>query len=280
MKNILGIVASPRKLGNSEIMVKEISRHIELPHQLNLLRLSDFNIQPCRGCYHCLSKTCILKDDHALLIEAFLAADAIIAVAPSYFLGANALLKLALDRSLALHSHQERMWGKPSVGIAIAGVKGMEGRTLLDIQSFLKLTLTDIKGSTVVYGAFPGEVFINDQNRAVAAEMGRRLFAAKPATMDGPCCPLCGGDTFRFLDDNQVRCMLCSNTGHFAVEDGRTVFMIIKSPNDFFLTKAGAREHTGWLRGMKSNFARHKDALAEVVKSYRNDGQWVRPPKE
>ena len=56
MKNVLGIIASPRRMGNSEILVKEISSNIPEPHRLNLLRLSDFNIKPCRACYLCLFK--------------------------------------------------------------------------------------------------------------------------------------------------------------------------------------------------------------------------------
>ena len=56
MKTVLGIVASPRRLGNCEIMAKEISRQIPQPHELKLLRLSDFHIKPCRGCYLCLFK--------------------------------------------------------------------------------------------------------------------------------------------------------------------------------------------------------------------------------
>lgn len=69
MKKILGIIGSPRKLGNCEIMVKEISRQISIPHELNLLRLQDFNILPCRGCYTCLLKNgqCVL-DDHLNLL--------------------------------------------------------------------------------------------------------------------------------------------------------------------------------------------------------------------
>ncbi len=64
MKNVLGIIGSPRKLGNSEIMIKEISRNISEPIELNLLRLTDFNIGSCRGCYSCLFKEerCVIKD--------------------------------------------------------------------------------------------------------------------------------------------------------------------------------------------------------------------------
>ena len=54
MKHVLGIVASPRKLGNSELAVKEIGSRIEEPHQLKMIRLNDFDIQPCIGCYRCL----------------------------------------------------------------------------------------------------------------------------------------------------------------------------------------------------------------------------------
>jgi multimeric flavodoxin WrbA len=47
MKKVLGIIGSPRKMGNSEIMIKEISRNIADPHELTLLRLADFNIGAC-----------------------------------------------------------------------------------------------------------------------------------------------------------------------------------------------------------------------------------------
>jgi len=65
MKKILGIIGSPRKPGNCEIMVKTVSRHIPEEHELRLLRLADFDLRPCKGCYRCLmkDKTCILKDD-------------------------------------------------------------------------------------------------------------------------------------------------------------------------------------------------------------------------
>ena len=279
MKNILGIIASPRKSGNCEIMVKEVSRHVDQPHQLNLLRLADLKILPCQGCYRCLFKSCMLKDDFSVLTEALLAADAFIVAAPTYFLSANALLKLALDRSMALHAHLERMWAKPSVGIAIAGLKGKEGQALLDVQKFLKLMLTDTKAGAVVYGALPGEVFMDDGNKAVAADLGRRLFASETEAPEAPCCPLCGGDTFRFIDASRVRCMLCSNVGLWDGQNGRIEFRIEKSESDFFLTKAGAIAHQNWLRGMKSHFIENKDRLAGIVKDYQQEGIWIKPSK-
>lgn len=279
MKNILGIVGSPRKGGNSEIMIKEISRNIPEAHELNLLRLSDFDILPCRGCYGCLvgEGNCVLKDDLPCVIDAMSRADALILSAPTYFLGANAVLKRLIDRAFTLYAHIDRMWGTPSVGICIAGIPGKEGHGLLGVENFLKIAMTDIKMTRVLYGALPGEIFLNEENRLAAAEMGGALFAParKP---DTPRCPVCGGDTFRFLGGADVRCMLCSNRGTMDASSGVPVFGIERSNHDFFLSKSEALQHRDWLLGMKSRFTELKAALKSVSVDYEKDGTWIKPP--
>ena len=91
MKNVLAIIGSPRKLGNCEIMAKEISRRIDQPHQLRLLRLGEYDIRPCRGCYTCLFKNqCVIDDDFTAVAAAMVEADALIVAVPTYFLGPNA----------------------------------------------------------------------------------------------------------------------------------------------------------------------------------------------
>ena len=278
MKKILGIIGSPRKLGNCEIMVKEISRQISIPHELNLLRLQDFKILPCRGCYQCLFKTqqCMLEDDLALLINAVLEADALIVSVPTYFLGTNSYLKQFLDRGLALLAHIEKLWLKPAVGVVIAGIEGKEGYSLLGIQSFLKLILAEDKGCRIVYGALPGEVFMNPENKQTAAGLAYALF--EPCVKKkGACCPLCGGDTFRFIENNRVQCMLCSNAGIMTLQDGVPVFQINKSDHELFLSKEEAIKHREWLLDMKSRFVRQKKALKEITVSYLKQGSWIKP---
>jgi len=51
MKKVLGIIGSPRKLGNCEILVKEVCRNIGEDYILKMVRLSTLDIQPCRACY-------------------------------------------------------------------------------------------------------------------------------------------------------------------------------------------------------------------------------------
>ncbi|MGD2149913.1 MAG: flavodoxin family protein [Desulfobacterales bacterium] len=278
MKQILGIIGSPRKLGNCEIMVKEISRQISIPHELKLLRLQDFKILPCRGCYHCLFKTghCVIEDDLATVVTAIVEADALIVSAPTYFLGINSCIKQFLDRGLSLLAHIEKLWHKPAVGVVIAGIEGKEGYSLLAIQSFLKLILAENKQSRIVYGALPGEVFMNPENKQMAAELAGAFF--EPCVeKKGALCPLCGGDTFRFIENNRVQCMLCSNTGIMTVQDNAPAFEINKSDHELFLSKEEAVKHREWLLGMKSRFIEQKKALKEITQSYIKQGSWVKP---
>ena len=238
MKKVLGLIASPRKWGNCEIMVKEIGRQIAIPHELRLLRLTDFNILPCRGCYACLFKEekCIQKDDLQPVLDAILEADVLIVTAPTYFLGANSSLKRLLDRGLSLYAHIDRLWGKPAVGIAVAGIPGKEGHTLLEIQNFLKMLLTQIKQTRVCYGALPGEIFLNPENLKAAAELASALFKPAP-DKKGSVCPLCGGDMFRFLEKDRIQCLLCSNPGTIRMDSQEPVFTIHKSEHELFLSK-------------------------------------------
>ena len=51
---ILGLVASPRRLGNSEILVKEIMSVLPAEWPKEMIRLPDLNIKNCTGLL-CLS---------------------------------------------------------------------------------------------------------------------------------------------------------------------------------------------------------------------------------
>ena len=280
MKSVLGIVASPRKLGNSEMAVKEIVSQIEEPHQLKMLRLNDFDIQPCLACYRCLfgEGKCVQKDEFEPVLDAILQADGLILAAPTYFLGANAALKRFLDRGLAFYSHVDSLWGKPAVGIGIAGIPGKEGYTLLNIRSFLKLMLTDVKGTARIYGALPGEIFFSDGNREILAGLGAALFGS-PLPETGPSCPQCGGDTFQFLGDQKVRCMLCSNDGEMKMGPKGPQFRIDRGDHELFLKKEDVIAHGEWLRGMKDRFSAEKKRLKEISLDYRKGWEWITPDR-
>ena len=180
--NILGIICSPRSPGNCEFIVKEISRQIPVPHELKLTRLPKLNIQPCQGCYRCLFKEqrCWIKDDLNQVLDDMSWADALIVAVPTYFLGPNASLKLLLDRGLSFYGRADSLWGKPAVGIGIAGISGKEGYTLLGIRSFLKMIQSDIRAVHMIYGALPGEALQIEKNAPVIRRIAGTLMNPEP----------------------------------------------------------------------------------------------------
>jgi multimeric flavodoxin WrbA len=278
MMKVLALVASPRKLGNCEIMAKAIGKHIPQPHTTRLLRLHDFNIQPCIGCYRCLfkSRRCVLGDDLPDILDAMAAADGWIIVSPTYFLGANGLLKILMDRGLSFYGRGERLWDKPAVGVGIAGIPGKGGRTLLDLQAFMKATICRIQALEMVYGALPGEIFMSPENLSLADKLGGALFDRAPPAA-APNCPVCGGTTFQFLGGKDVRCMVCSNAGQVHWTERGPEFQIHASEHEFFGSTQDARAHEAWLKQMKHRFLEHKQDLKRISQAYRGVWDWVKP---
>ena len=205
---ILALLGSPRRLGNSELMAKEISRSIPEPHRLKLVRLPEMDIGPCRACYACIfdESTCPQEDDFPKILEALIKADALILAVPTYMLAANASLKQFLDRGLSLFTHIEKLWGKPAVAVAIAGIPGMEGYTKLCLDSALRLIGSQPRASEVVYGALPGEVFLNKTNRQMARNLAKALLGPPPdrTTLGFSCLLLLGAATTGHLPHQPV----------------------------------------------------------------------------
>ncbi len=268
MKRILGLIGSPRKLGNCEVFTKELCRQLGEEHELRLLRLSELDIQPCRGCYRCLyGAKCPIDDDLQLALEALAEADAYIVAVPAYFLSANSSLKRLLDRGLSFYGVKERLWGKPSLALGFAGIEGKEGTTLLQAQSFLKCLLSDIKASATIYAALPGEVFFEAEGLAAARRLAGALFGEAIAG-EGPRCPLCGGNSFSFMGALRARCLLCGNEGDMSIEGGEPVFDIRKGGHELFLDREAAIAHEAWLKKMKEDFMAGLPRIRKVREEY------------
>ncbi|MFC1856919.1 flavodoxin family protein [Thermodesulfobacteriota bacterium] len=281
-KVLLGVIASPRKRGNSELFIKELYGQLKGDWQLKLMRLSELDIRPCRACYQCLfgEMKCPIDDDFKMALETLASADAYVVAAPTYLLAANGSLKKFLDRGMSFYAHSDNMWGTPAVGIAIAGIEDMEGITKLNVESFIKLTFGDLRGSDVVYGSFPGEIFLENGGRSAAKRLADAL-VEKPAKQEFPagCCNLCGGDTFRFLPDGKIKCMLCSSIGDYEWRDNQLHFRTIDGGRSLFLTYADVLRHADWVRSMKEQFLARRKELKAVTEQFADVGEWVRPNK-
>jgi multimeric flavodoxin WrbA len=284
-KTLLGIVGSPRKFGNCELFIKELYAQLPQGWELKLIRLPELDIRPCLACYQCLfgEMKCPQKDDFPLALHALVQADAYVVAAPTYLLGPNASLKRFLDRGLSFYGQLDGLWGKPAVGVAIAGIDGMEGYAKLGVDSFIKLTMGDLKGSAVVYGALPGEIFLEKGGRETAKQLADCLIendlGLDRRESGAPVCPTCGGDTFRFLPDGGIRCMLCSSSGRYEWKEERLQINTHPGEHPLFLSYDSVRRHADWLREMKDQFMAKRKELKAVTQGYTQVGTWVRPER-
>lgn len=155
MKNVLAIVSSPRRGGNSEMLVDEFLRGAaEAGNATEKVCLRERRIAPCHACEVCLGNggTCIQGDDMAEVLDKLIAADVIVLSTPVYYYSECAQLKTMIDRSLPIGANGGRMRDKEFYFITTAadGPAAME-RTMADLQGYVDC----IPGSKVrgkVYG--------------------------------------------------------------------------------------------------------------------------------
>ena len=176
-KRVLGLIASPRALGNCETFTKEIARHIPGPHTLKLLRLTSLDIRPCRACYGCvMGNPCPEKDDMEFLLDRLAQADAVILASPVYYLGANAIIKAICDRGFLFFSILRQTFNKPIILLNFFGIPERVGMAPQMLETFATFLGMSVKASQLIQAALPGEALMNEKNLALADRLGRILF--------------------------------------------------------------------------------------------------------
>lgn len=101
---IVAFNGSPRKGGNTEILLKEVLKTIsEKGIDTEFVQIGGKKISPCKACGACrkvLNKKCVFDDDiFNECFEKMLEADAVLLGTPTYFAGMTPELKALIDRS-------------------------------------------------------------------------------------------------------------------------------------------------------------------------------------
>lgn len=267
MKRVLGVIGSPRKLGNCELTVKEIAARLPEPASLSMVRLVDKDIRPCKACYRCLMGECPIEDDFRVVLDAIASADGVIVAAPVYLLGAHSSLQMFLDRGLQFWKRLDDLAGKPAVGVALAGVKDGEGASLLGVENFIRAMGMEVKGRAVIHAALPGEALLSEEGKVTAARMADALFSPGAPQAEDPSCTECGGTYFEFRGGSRVFCLLCGASGSVS-PDGGTIRLATRPPAHSWRGPAARKAHGEWLIGMKEKYLRERERLKEVARVY------------
>ena len=105
--NIIGIIASQRKEGNTAFIVNQILEGAkEKGAQTETFSFSNLDIKPCQGCNGCKQsdRGCVINDDMQKIYDALEHADAIILGLPIYMGQMSAHGKIFTDRLYARFS--------------------------------------------------------------------------------------------------------------------------------------------------------------------------------
>ena len=172
---VLGIVCSPRKGGNTEILVQEsLSSAEEHGATTELLTIWNKDVKPCDGCSSC-DKTgdCHIKDDMQAIYPKILSADGIIWGTPVYFYDVTAQAKILIDRSLALYT-KGGLANKVGGVISVAGSLGHLAVWNL-YSAFFSVNHMLSTDFVAGYATKKGEIRKDKHAMKSARELGRQL---------------------------------------------------------------------------------------------------------
>ena len=99
--NILILLGSPRKGGNTDLLVEAFVKGASQKHHVEVVSVHDYKVNPCMGCNACFkneANACVQNDDMSLIYEKMSRADMLVIASPVYFYGLSAQLKAVIDR--------------------------------------------------------------------------------------------------------------------------------------------------------------------------------------
>jgi len=101
---VLGIAGSPRRGGNTDILLAEVMKGAaSRGAEVKTIILSRLKIAPCQHCDGCLETgRCKVKDDMQMVYDELVMAGRIVLASPVHFMGVTAQTKAMIDRCQAL----------------------------------------------------------------------------------------------------------------------------------------------------------------------------------
>ena len=277
---ILGLIGSYRKLGNTEVLVKEALMEAQSHGaEVDMLRLTDLRIEPCKGCMACAFKQeeCRIQDSWRSFRDKVIENDAVILGAPTYLFGSAGIIKMITDRNIAFQSGNFQHTGKPGAIISVSGVRGWEPFALPMLNVFMFTCGLMVIDQVMFYAQGPGEILLDDSAMKRAREVGSNVFeaAGKPAEKRNyvggqGVCPVCHQNLFS-VRNGILECALCQAKAEFKTVNGRTKLVfdpeILKSHR--WSEEALLRHFSLAVLPSGPRFLRERDEIKKRARKYR-----------
>ena len=196
MKTVLGIGGSPRKGGNSDILLRQLLAGARRGGaDSEEIQLRDYQFQPCIACERCRKDgECTgLQDGMQLIYPKIRAAHGLILVTPIHSYNMTALMKSFIDRLYSFYRFGDARpgdWGsqlagqgRKSIIVAVGEQAGYDdsgmGLTLETMRRSMEALGYEVIDELPVLGVFPkGKVKHYPETLSRAKTFGGRLAAA------------------------------------------------------------------------------------------------------
>ncbi len=175
----VGIVGSPRKNGNTEILTRHTLKAVEEEGlETELIRLAGLDIQPCNACMVCRNEErCPIGDDLFSLYTKMKEAEAIILASPVYYGSATALIKALMERTGYISRSTRAFAGKVGGPLVVARRAG-QNFTFAQLTLWFQILGFYVPGSTywnIAFGREKGEVQQDEEGMRTAWNFGKNI---------------------------------------------------------------------------------------------------------
>jgi len=190
MIKVVGISGSPRKGGNTDILLDNaLEGAREAGGDVIKIRLNDLSMKGCQECGDCQTTgKCVLDDDMQKLYDLLEALDVLIIASPVFFSGLSSQTKMMIDRCQSLWARKYRL-NRPIAtegkrrGVFLS-VGGMKRSDFSGAISTIKVFFTSIDVEFIgalTYRGIDAKGKINDHLTALdeARSLGKELVLSK-----------------------------------------------------------------------------------------------------
>ena len=180
---VIAINGSPRKEGNTAILLNTALREIEAEGiDTEFVQLGGRKLQGCMACYKCkekMDKRCSIKNDVINdIIEKLLAADGMLIGSPTYFCNVSTEIKALIDRTGVVARGNDCMF-KRKVGAAVVAVRRAGSTQVFDaINQYFTINQMIIPGSNywnMGIGAAKGDVNNDEEGLETHRILGQNM---------------------------------------------------------------------------------------------------------
>lgn len=156
MGSILVLNGSPRKDGNTDLLVSAFVRGAEQAHTVEVLRAADLAVHPCVGCNRCFEtedRFCVQQDAMTDVYEKLMRSEAFVVASPLYFYGISAQAKAVIDRIHTPHRAKFPLKKLAMILVGAGKLPDMFDGALMQYRLTLNFFHLEDAGTVLVRGA-------------------------------------------------------------------------------------------------------------------------------